>query len=129
MDALKPPGAAMADSATPGELKLLVDAAGRRHESWRRLQDAPGDVYSCDTAELHERIVIEFTREYVSVVIGRNMELISDVAGSYHPRVGPEEPLRPLGFPNTTSYLDETGLDINLQQCSCNHHSTPFRDL
>ena len=65
----------MPDPATPGELKLLIDAAGRRPESWRRLQDTPGEVYSCDTAELHEKIVIEFTREYVRVE-QQNMELI-----------------------------------------------------
>ena len=55
----------MAESSTLGGLKVLVDAAGRRHEAWRRLQDAPGEMYSCDTTELHEKIVIEFTREYV----------------------------------------------------------------
>ena len=42
------------------------------------------------------------------------MGLISNVAGSYRPRMGQEEPPRPLGFPNPAPDIDETGLNINL---------------
>lgn len=47
-------------------LHTLTVAAGQREETWQRREDvSEGELYECQTTDVHTEIFAEFQKEYV----------------------------------------------------------------